>query len=62
MKTVTSRASAHLVALRQKHYDLELKINEALHTRKPDNVVTDLKKQKLKIKEEIDNLQRQTTK
>lgn len=43
-------------ALAAKHHSLQLKINEAIYTRQPDSIVTDLKKQKLKIKEEIEKL------
>lgn len=62
MKLITSTNSAHLVALRQKHYNLDLKINEAVHTRQPDHVVTQLKKQKLQVKQEIEQLGSNTDK
>jgi hypothetical protein len=62
MKLVTSKESAHLVTLRQKHYNLDLKINEAVHTRQPDHVVTQLKKEKLKIKQEIESFNKNSDK
>jgi len=62
MKLLTSKKSAHLVALRQKHYNLELKINEAVLARQPDHVVTQLKKEKLQIKQEIESFKQHTDK
>ena len=53
------RTAAHLDALKEKHYNLELEINKAVHTRKPTEVITKLKKEKLRVKEEIENLKNQ---
>ena len=56
------RAIAHLESLKEKHYNLELQINEAVHTRRPNEIITQLKKEKLLIKEEIENLKNQLAK
>lgn len=47
-------AEAHLSALKLKHADLEFKISQEEHRPQPDqSAIATLKKQKLKIKEEL---------
>lgn len=51
----------HLDALKRKHFDLEKEINFTGSRPAPDQaVLTRLKREKLKIKEEIERLQHQT--
>ena len=48
---------AHLTALESKHSDLEHKIDGELHRPSPDQSrLTSLKREKLRLKEEIDRL------
>ena len=43
----------HLIALKNKHHNLDKKIEALIAEHAPDQYVTPLKKEKLKIKEEI---------
>ena len=43
----------HLIALRNKHHELDKRIEALIAERAPDEYVTNLKKEKLKLKEEI---------
>ena len=43
----------HLIALKNKHHDLDMRIEALEAERAPDQYVTSLKKEKLKLKEEI---------
>ncbi len=50
--------SSHLEELRKKHHTLSAKVEEAQKSPgTSDYEITDLKKQKLRLKEEIDRLQ-----
>ncbi len=54
--------SEHLASLRAKHADLEQHIHDEEHRPLPDqSLITDLKRQKLRIKDEIALLARDTT-
>lgn len=47
--------SAHFEALRHRHNDLEAKINEEMQHRQPDTIkLRSLKKEKLKVKQELE--------
>jgi len=49
---------AHLTALETKHHDLETQIDRELHRPAPDQSrLTSLKREKLRIKEEISRFQ-----
>jgi hypothetical protein len=51
--------SEHLASLRTKHADLEQRIQDEEHRPLPDqSLITDLKRQKLRIKDEIAQLAR----
>ena len=43
----------HLIALRNKHHDLDKRIEVLYHEKADDKYITPLKKEKLKLKEEI---------
>ena len=52
--------SSHVQELRKKHHSLEMQVEEAQKSPAVDDLtLTSLKKQKLKIKEEIERLQTQ---
>lgn len=43
----------HIAELKHKHHNLELEINQLVYTHGDDLKIQELKKQKLKLKEEI---------
>lgn len=43
----------HLIALKNKHHNLDKKIEALIAEKAPDTYITPLKKQKLKLKDEI---------
>jgi len=48
-----------LEALRQRHADIDLRIDQEVHRPHPDEIqLQELKRQKLKLKDEIASLQR----
>lgn len=49
----------HIVELKHKHHHLELEINQLVHTHADDLKIQELKKRKLKLKEEIINYEQQ---
>lgn len=44
----------HVAALKHKHHNLQLEINELVYTHGDELKIQELKKQKLKLKEEIE--------
>lgn len=49
----------HIVELKHKHHNLELQINEMLYTHGDDLEIQKLKKEKLKLKDEIERYENQ---
>lgn len=49
----------HIVELKHKHHNLELQINEMLYTHGDDLEIQKLKKEKLKLKDEIERYEHQ---
>jgi hypothetical protein len=49
----------HIVALKHKHHNLQLEINELVYTHGDELKIQELKKQKLRLKEEITQLETQ---
>jgi hypothetical protein len=49
----------HIVALKHKHHNLQLEINELAYTHGDELKIQELKKQKLRLKEEITLLETQ---
>lgn len=49
----------HIVELKHKHHNLELQINEMLYTHGDDLEIQKLKKEKLKLKDEIKRYEHQ---
>ena len=49
----------HIVELKHKHHHLELEINHLVYTHADDLKIQELKKRKLKLKEEIINYEQQ---
>lgn len=47
----------HLTVLKNRHHDLDKRIEALVAERAPDQYVTSLKKEKLKIKEEITKIE-----
>lgn len=47
----------HITELRNRHYALDLQLNEMIHTKQPDDKIAKVKKEKLKIKDEITALE-----
>ena len=45
----------HIEQLKRKHYTIQLEINQLIHTRGPDDEIHRLKKEKLRIKDELEN-------
>lgn len=48
----------HIIELRNKHNTLEMEINKMVYTKQPDEQISLLKKEKLRIKDEIGSLER----
>ena len=44
----------HIVALKHKHHNLDLELNELVYTHSDELKIQELKKQKLKLKDEIE--------
>ncbi len=52
---------SHIVQLREKHANLKQQIDVEIHRPEPDSIrISDLKKQKLRIKDEIARLEHET--
>jgi len=49
----------HIAELKHKHHHLELELNQLLYTHGDDLKIQELKKRKLKLKEEITNHEQQ---
>lgn len=52
------KTKTHIEALKKKHYYLELEINRLMHVRAANEDVVNLKKEKLRLKEEIVSLEK----
>jgi hypothetical protein len=53
---------SHIVQLREKHATLKQQIDDEFHRPEPDSIrISDLKKQKLRIKDEIAKLESEPT-
>lgn len=48
----------HIDQLKRKHYTIQLEINQLIHTHGPEDEINRLKKQKLRIKDELENCER----
>ena len=48
----------HLDVLKKKHYNIQLEINQLIHTHGPEDEINRLKKEKLRIKDELENYER----
>lgn len=49
----------HIAGLKHKHHHLELEINQLVYTHGDEMKIQELKKRKLKLKEEITNYEQQ---
>lgn len=49
----------HIAELKHKHHNLDLEINELIHTHGDELKIQELKKRKLKLKEEITRYEQQ---
>jgi hypothetical protein len=49
----------HIVALKHKHHHLELELNDRINHHGDESEIQELKKQKLKLKDEITSLENQ---
>ena len=47
----------HIIELRNKHNNLEMEINKMVYTKQPDEQISLLKKEKLRIKDELTELE-----
>ncbi len=45
----------HIEQLKRKHYNIQLEINQLIHTHGPEDEINRLKKEKLRIKDELRN-------
>jgi hypothetical protein len=45
----------HIEQLKTKHYRIQQEINQLIHTHGPDDKIHRLKKEKLRIKDELEN-------
>jgi hypothetical protein len=45
----------HIEQLKRKHYNTQLEINQLIHTHGPEDEINRLKKEKLRIKDELRN-------
>lgn len=45
----------HIEQLKRKHYNIQLEINQLTHTHGPEDEINRLKKEKLRIKDELRN-------
>lgn len=45
----------HIEQLKNKHYRIQQEINQLVHTHGPDDEIHRLKKEKLRIKDELEN-------
>ena len=53
---------SHIVQLREKHATLKQQIDDEIHRPEPNSIrISDLKKQKLRIKDEIVRLEHEST-
>jgi hypothetical protein len=52
------KLKSHMQQLKHKHVDLQEKINKLIHLRGPEDELVRLKKEKLKIKDELENFER----
>jgi hypothetical protein len=48
----------HIEQLKRKHYNIQLEINQLIHTHGPEDEINRLKKEKLRIKDELENYER----
>lgn len=49
----------HIIELKHKHHHLDLELNELIHTHGDEMKIQELKKRKLKLKEEITHYEQQ---
>ncbi len=47
----------HIIELRNKHSNLEKEINKLVYTKQPEEKISKLKKEKLRIKDELTELE-----
>lgn len=52
------KLKTHMDQLKSKHYRIQLKINQLIHTHGPEDEINRLKKEKLRIKDELENCER----
>lgn len=55
------KLKTHMDMLRNKHYRIQQEINQLIHTHGPDDEIHRLKKEKLRIKDELEHCERQRT-
>jgi hypothetical protein len=48
----------HVDVLKKKHYNIQLEINRLIHIHGPEDEINRLKKEKLRIKDELENCER----
>ena len=53
----TEKLKQHINELRKKHNKLQQEINRLVYTHQPDEQISDLKKEKLRIKDELTKLE-----
>ena len=53
------KLKTHMDVLKKKHYRLQQEINQLIHTHGPEDEINRLKKEKLRIKDELENCERQ---
>ncbi len=51
----------HMDVLKNRHYNIQLEINQLIHTHGPEDEINRLKKEKLRIKDELENCERKLT-
>ena len=52
------KLKTHMDVLKRKHYNIQLEINQLIHTHGPEDEINRLKKEKLRIKDELENCER----
>lgn len=52
------KLKSHIETLKNKHYNIQQEINRLTHTHGPDDEIHRLKKEKLRIKDELKNCER----
>lgn len=52
------KLKTHMDVLKKKHYNIQQEINQLIHTHGPEDEINRLKKEKLRIKDELENCER----